>query len=255
MARKKKFSPVKSFVRIFFWLCIAFTTTYFAVNYFLIKPHIFYPGFEISIPRGYKIHGIDVSRYQQNINWEEVREMEVKGLKIGFAFVKATEGRHYVDPKFRNNWLNAGKSAIPKGAYHFFIPGKNPKRQALNFIGIVNLKKGDLPPVLDVEISRNISVKQMQEEVKLWLDMVEEHYGVKPIIYTNISFYDKYFAGKFDGYTLWIAHYLQPDKPRTNQQWAFWQHSETGRVNGITSMVDFNVFSGDSTEFKKLLIP
>ncbi|MEO6682995.1 MAG: glycoside hydrolase family 25 protein [Ginsengibacter sp.] len=255
MARKKKRSPIKSYFKIFFWLCIAFSATYFAVNIFVIKPHIFYPGFEIPIPRGYEIHGIDVSRYQETINWEEVKEMEVKDIKIGFAFIKATEGRFLVDPKYRYNWLHAGKNNVPKGAYHFFIPGKEPKKQARNFIGIVNLNSGDLPPVLDVEISRNISVKQMQEEVKIWLDMVEEHYEVKPIIYTNISFYEKYFAGKFDEYPLWIAHYLQPDKPRTKQDWAFWQHSETGRVNGIKSMVDFNVFSGDSTDFKKLLVP
>ena len=255
MARKKKSSSIKSFAKIFFWLCVVFASTYFAVNYFFIKPHIFYPGFEIEIPRGYKIHGIDVSRYQENINWEEVKGMEVKDIKIGFAFIKATEGRFLVDPKFRSNWLNAGKHDLPKGAYHFFIPGKNPEKQALNFIGIVSLKSGDLPPVLDVEISRKISVKQMREEVKIWLDKVEEHYGVKPIIYTNISFYEKYFAGVFDNYPLWVAHYLQPDKPRTKQEWDFWQHSELGRVNGITSMVDFNVFSGDSSDFKKLLIP
>ena len=184
-----------------------------------------------------------------------MKGMEVKDIKIGFAFIKATEGRFLVDPKFRSNWLNAGKHDLPKGAYHFFIPGKNPEKQALNFIGIVSLKSGDLPPVLDVEISRKISVKQMREEVKIWLDKVEEHYGVKPIIYTNISFYEKYFAGVFDNYPLWVAHYLQPDKPRTKQEWDFWQHSELGRVNGITSMVDFNVFSGDSSDFKKLLVP
>src|SRR5690606_5446683 len=104
---------------------IAFATTYFAVSFFLIKPHIFYPGFEIKIPGGYTIHGIDVSRYQQNINWQQVKKMEVKGVKIGFAFIKATEGRFHVDSKFRNNWENARKNNIPTGAYHFFIPGKN----------------------------------------------------------------------------------------------------------------------------------
>jgi lysozyme len=252
--KKKKRSSFKSFLKIFIWLCVAFATTYFAVNFFLVKPHIFYPGFEIDIPTGYKIHGIDVSRYQEVINWEEVKEMEVKDIKIGFAFIKATEGRFLVDARFRLNWLNAGKQNIPRGAYHFFIPGKNPERQAKNFMEIVSLRTGDLPPVLDVEITRNLSVKQMQNEVQTWLDMVEAEYGTKPIIYTNISFYEKYFKGKFDDYPLWIAHYLQPDKPRTDQDWIIWQHSETGRVNGIKSKVDFNVFSGDSADFKQLLL-
>ena len=252
--KKKKRSPFKSFVKIFFWLCVVFAGTYYVVNLLLVKPHIFYPGFEIDIPTGYEIHGIDVSRYQEVINWEEVKDMEVKDIKIGFAFIKATEGRFLVDPRFRGNWLQAGKQNIPRGAYHFFIPGKNPERQAKNFMGMVSLRPGDLPPVLDVEITRNLSVKQMQKEVQTWLDMVEARYNTKPIIYTNISFYEKYFKGKFDDYPLWIAHYLQPDKPRTDQDWIIWQHSESGRVNGIKSLVDFNVFSGDSTDFKQLLL-
>jgi lysozyme len=94
----------------------------------------------------------------------------------------------------------------------------------------------------------------MQQNIKDWLLKVEAYYLVKPIIYTNISFYNNYLRGTFDQYPLWIAHYLQPDKPRIDIQWAFWQHSERGYVNGIKNMVDFNVYSGDSAEFKNLLI-
>lgn len=255
MARKKKKSSTKAFLKIFLALCTIFGIVYFAVSFFIIQPHIFYPGFQINIPGGYSIHGIDVSRYQQTINWQEVKEMEVKGVKIGFAFIKATEGGSHVDAQFRRNWLHAEKNNMPKGAYHFFVPGRDPKRQARNFIQIVNLKKGDLPPVLDVEIPGKISVKQMQEDVLLWLDMVEEEFGVKPILYTNISFYKKYFSKGFEEYPLWIAHYLEPNKPRIDHKWIFWQHSETGRVNGIKSPVDFNVFQGDEDDFEALLIP
>lgn len=254
MPRKRKRSSSKSFIKIFLWLCITFAAVYFAVTIFIIQPHIFYPGFQIEIPNGYQIHGIDVSRYQRNINWEEVKNMEVKGVRIGFAFIKATEGRRNVDAQFRRNWLNADLQNIPKGAYHFFIPGRDPKRQAENFIEIVTLQKGDLPPVLDVEISRGIPVNEMRKEVKIWLDQVEAKFGVKPIIYTNISFYEKYFQAGFEEYPLWIAHYLQPNKPRINTKWLFWQHSETGRVNGIKALVDFNVFEGDSADFNNILI-
>ena len=254
MARKKKRSSSLSFLKIFFWLCIAFAAVYYAVNLFIIQPHIFYPGFDIQLPNGYDIHGIDVSRYQQTINWKEVKDMDEKGVKIGFAFIKATEGKNNIDPQFRRNWLNADLQDIPKGAYHFFIPGSDAKRQAQNFIEMVSLKSGDMPPVLDVEISRRVSVNEMRKEVKTWLDEVEKHYGIKPIIYTNISFYQKYFSEGFDDYPLWIAHYLQPDKPRISNRWTFWQHSESGRVNGIKAPVDFNVFYGDSADFNDLLI-
>ncbi len=180
--------------------------------------------------------------------------MQVKNIKIGFAFIKATEGIDKVDAQFRRNWLNAAKENIPRGAYHYFIAGKSGKAQAANFIEIVKLKKGDLPPVLDIEETYGKSIIEMRQEIKKWLEKVEAQYKVKPIIYTNIYFYKKYLKGLVDEYPFWIAHYLQPDKPRIDLKWAFWQHSESGHVNGIKTTVDFNVFAGDTAEFKNLLI-
>lgn len=251
--RKKKKSSFRSYFKIFFWLSLSVVATYYLVRFFFPQTDVFYPGFQIKIPQAYEIHGIDVSRYQQTINWKEVAEMEDNGIKIGFAFIKATEGVGNVDPQFRRNWLKAEEEGISKGAYHFFIPGKKPEKQADNFMEIVTLKKGDLPPVLDIEIGRRLSIPQMQKEVKIWLTAVEKKYGMKPIIYTNIDFYQKYFQEGFEEYPLWIAHYLQPEKPRITNKWIFWQHSENGRVNGIKSPVDFNVFSGDSADFYNLL--
>jgi len=205
------------------------------------------------MPTNYEIHGIDVSRYQQLINWSEVKDMEVDSIKIGFAFIKATEGVDNVDAQFERNWLHAGEENIPKGAYHYFVAGKSGIAQANNFIEIVKLKQGDLPPVLDVEDDYG-TVPDLQKKIKDWLQKVEEQYKVKPIIYTNIFFYNKYLKGVFDDYPFWIAHYQQPGKPGIDRPWTFWQHSEGGHVNGIKSTVDFNVFSGDSSAFKDLLI-
>lgn len=254
LARKKqRLFPL--FFRNFIWLTLGIFLIYLGINLFVVQPHVFYPGFEINIPQGYEIHGIDVSRYQDIINWQEVSDMEVKGIRIGFTFIKATEGLTLVDKQFRRNWAGAEKVKMPKGAYHFFIPAKNPKAQAQNFIGIVSLQQGDLPPVLDVEIGSHITVEKMQANVKTWLQIIEKHYGVIPMIYTNISFYEKYFSVGFERYPVWIAHYLQPDKPGLETKWSFWQHSENGRINGIRTPVDFNVFSGDSTAFRKMLLP
>lgn len=254
MARKRK-KQSRIFFKIFFWLCFLISVTYFIVNFFAAPPHVFYPGFQIEIPGRYAIHGIDVSRYQGIINWKEVKEMEDKGIKIGFAFIKATEGVSNVDEQFRRNWIKASEQGIPKGAYHFFLPTRNAQKQADNFTGMVNLTSGDMPPVLDVEKDRGVSVEEMRKAVKTWLRIVENHYGVKPVIYTNVSFYEKYFQTGFEEYPLWIAHYLQPEKPRIGTRWTFWQHSEIGRVNGIKTPVDFNIFYGDSTAFTGLLIP
>ena len=254
MARKKTRSSSVYFFKILFWLGIASIAAYYVVNYFIQAPGIFYPGFEIEIPNGYEIHGIDVSKYQSTINWKEVKNMEVKNVKIGFAFIKATEGVGNVDNQFRRNWLQAEEQNIYKGAYHFFIAGKSGKRQAANFIEIVNLKKGDLPPVIDIEQSYGVPATEIRKEITEWIAIVEKYYNVKPVIYTNIDFYNRYLLNNFDDYPIWIAHYLQPVKPRIDHKWAFWQHSESGRVNGIKAPVDFNVFSGDSTDFKNFLI-
>ena len=254
MARKKKRSSSKYIFKIFFWLTLACVAMYYAVNFFIAPADVFYPGFQIEIPQGYSIHGIDVSKYQRTINWKEVGNMEVNGVKVGFAFIKATEGVGNVDEQFRRNWLKAEQENICKGAYHFFIAGKSGKKQAANYIQIVSLKKGDLPPVLDIEQAYGVSALEIKKEVSDWLMVVEKQYGVKPLIYTNIDFYKNYLQNDFDDYPIWIAHYLQPVKPRIEHKWSFWQHSESGRVNGIKSPVDFNVFSGDSIDFKNFLI-
>jgi lysozyme len=254
VARKKKPSSSKYLFRIFFWLIITCIAVYYAVNFFIIPADVFYPGFQIAIPHGYKIHGIDVSRYQRTINWKQVKDMKDSDVKIGFVFIKATEGVGNVDDQFRRNWLKAEEQNICKGAYHFFIAGKSGKKQAANFIEMVSLKKGDLPPVLDIEQAYGVPAPELKNEIEEWLLIVEKQYGIKPVIYTNIDFYKNYLQNNFDDYPIWIAHYLQPEKPRIERKWSFWQHNENGRVNGIKTPVDFNVFSGDSLDFANFLI-
>lgn len=213
-----------------------------------------YPEFGIMIPGSYAIHGIDVSKYQSTIAWEEVKAMKVQNIQLGFAFIKATEGIGNFDPYFKRNWKKTKDNGVIRGAYHFFIGSKDGRMQAEHFIRKVELEPGDLPPVLDVEQLNGVNPTQLKKEIKKWLDIVENHYGVKPIIYTNVDFYNRNIGSEFDAYPLWVAHYYQPDEPRIRRGWIFWQHSDEGRVNGIVSKVDFNVFNGDSVEFRNLLI-
>lgn len=213
-----------------------------------------YPEFGINIPTGYGLHGIDVSKYQHTIAWDEVKAMKVKEVEMTFAFVKATEGIGNTDPQFNRNWKKAKEAGLYRGAYHFFIASKDGRLQAENFVDKVDLEPGDLPPVLDVEQMNGTSAEVLKKEVKEWLDIVEEHYGVKPIIYTNVDFYTRNLGSDFDKYPLWAAHYYQPEEPRISRNWTFWQHSDEGRVNGITSPVDFNVFNGNNYDFLKMLV-
>ena len=213
-----------------------------------------YPEFGISIPEEYSIHGIDVSRYQQMISWDAVSAMQVKKIKLGFVFIKATEGIGNVDPQFKRNWKRSKTAGMIRGAYHFFLSTKDGRMQAENFIKTVRLETGDLPPVLDIEQTYGVSKQVIKNEMKEWLNIVENYYNVKPIIYTNIDFYKQNLGSDFDTYPLWVAHYYQPRQPRIKRDWVFWQHNDGGRVNGVLEPVDFDVFSGDSAEFTQLLI-
>nr|WP_294902672.1 glycoside hydrolase family 25 protein [uncultured Lacibacter sp.] len=255
MARKKKKS-----LRIIPWIIVMVV---FAAGAFLYGRNwwlerqagmIRYREFGIEIPTKYSLHGIDVSRYQNIINWDAVKGMNVEGVQISFAFIKATEGVGSTDFHFKRNWRKAKDAGVVRGAYHFFIATKDGTVQAKNFIKQVKLQEGDLPPVLDVEQTYGISKTVLQQRVKAFLYATELAYGVKPIIYTNADFYRQYLKDEFEDYPLWVAHYLRPMAPRIERDWHFWQHSESGRVNGIAGKVDFNVFSGDSIQFQNLLL-
>ena len=213
-----------------------------------------YPAFGISIPENYLIHGIDVSKYQQIISWDAVKEMKVKNVQLGFVFIKATEGIENTDPQFKRNWKKSKQAGMIRGAYHFFLATKDGKEQAENFISMVDLEEGDLPPVVDIEQAYGVNLTILKKELKEWLDVIEYYYRVKPIIYTSVDFYSRYLGKEFNSYPLWAAHYYQYDIPRIERNWDFWQHSEEGRVNGILSKVDFNVFNGDSLQFRNILI-
>ena len=253
MAKKKK-TLFKILTVSIIYLAAAALAIYLITNYFNQPKFVRYPAFGIPVPVNYSIHGIDVSRHQAAIDWTAVRDMQDKNIKIGFAFIKASEGLNNVDPAYRRNWFKAKEAKVARGAYHFFIASKSGKAQAENFIETVTLEKGDMPPVLDIETVNGASTADIQQRAKDWLIMVEKEYKVKPVIYTNVDFYENYLAGKFDDYPLWVAHYLVQDKPRIKRKWLFWQYNEGGHVNGIDAYVDFNAFNGDSTEFRNMLI-
>ncbi len=255
--RKSKKNTERKWIIIISCILIALATIgYFWYKYVSIQRAKFvrYPAFGIDIPDSYEIHGIDVSKYQSFIDWPSVKEMKVNNVHISFAFIKATEGLGNVDKQFKRNWKKAAEAGVIRGAYHFFLATKSGKMQAKNFISKVELKPGDLPPVLDIEQLYGVKPEKMRKEVQDWLTVVEDYYKVKPIIYTYVNFYSRFLQGEFDNYPLWAAHYLEKDKPRITRSWSFWQHNERGRVNGITKPVDFNVFNGDGSDFDNLLI-
>lgn len=214
-----------------------------------------YKSYAIRIPKGYEIHGIDVSSYQGKIDWKMVRAMKEDKVKVDFAFIKATQGISGVDPYFQRNWREAPKAGVTCGAYHYFIPRKSGLWQARFFLQTVKFETGDLPPVVDVEELSGVEPEKMRTELKDFLDHIEQKTKVRPIIYSGLVFYRDYLKGHFDDYPLWIAHYYQAElKAGAKTKWFFWQHSDRAKISGINHVVDFNVFRGDSLSFQQMLI-
>lgn len=207
---------------------------------------------------GIRCYGIDVSKYQKTIVWEK---LSLKANAAGevvpsarnarymqpvlFALIKSTQGTTVRDPTFTHNFAEAHRCGIIRGAYHFLSIYSTAAAQARYFIENTTLETGDLPPVLDLEIDKATMQKNHDKVVKMakeWLRIVEQHYGVKPIVYTYNNYYIDYLHGHgLDGYDYWIARYgARP----TARQWEIWQFTETGRAAGINHAVDINVFRG-----------
>ena len=196
----------------------------------------------------YEIHGIDVSHYQSTINWDTVAVQD-----IHFAFVKATEGATFFDSIFCFNWEEIPRVGLKRGAYHFYRPTVPASVQALNFIQNVTLNYGDLPPVLDVEVTDGVAIPVILADLKIWMELVEAHFEVKPIIYTNVRFYNENLAGHFDDHYFWIARYNRSEPVLIDgRNWHFWQYGNRGQLKGIFGDVDFNVFYGDRFQLEDI---
>ncbi len=201
-------------------------------------------------PMAYEIHGIDVSHFQGKVDWGLVRDQGVS-----FAFIKATEGLNHCDTMFYNHWKALKLADIKRGAYHFFNPDLDPYLQAQNFMMNVSLKNGDLPPVLDMEVTDFDQPEVLVENIKIWLNMISTSYHTKPIIYTNLKAYYRFIAGRFDDYPIWIARYNdKAPELGNNKTWKFWQYANSGRIRGIKHDVDFNAFNGTYAQLESLCV-
>lgn len=206
------------------------------------------------LPLGARHFGMDISHYQGKIVWDSLKVMaDVNGKTIRdirlaskiypveFVFIKATEGESLVDQRFHEFWNAAGEAGVQRGAYHFFRSSRNPLAQAENFISAVGeLGPGDLPPVLDIEsMHRGCTKDQLNAAVLKWLEAVEEHYGVKPVIYASDSYLREKLSSEVKKYPVWVAHYRTPSPIYLN--WTYWQFTDEAVVHGVSGKVDLSV--------------
>ena len=202
-------------------------------------------------PRSYPIHGIDVSRYQGDIDWRQV-----KSSGVSFAYLKATEGGDLADSRFKTYWRDAKRAGVRRGAYHYFYFCRPAVEQARWFIRHVPRDASALPPVLDMEwnpFSKTCTLRPdgavVRREARKFLSMLEAHYGRRPVVYTTVDFFRETGIGRLKGTEFWLRSVA--DHPRQvypGAFWRFWQYTGTGIVPGIEGEVDLNVFhDGPST--------
>lgn len=171
-----------------------------------------------------------------------------------FAFLKATGGNTYVDPTLTRNAADAATAGLLRGAYHFYIPKDDPKSQARHYLETTKGLTLDLPPVLDVEkIPPHDDVATFRSQIRIWLDVVEDARGCKPIIYASRSFWADYLGPEFAAYPLWLAEYAKRARPpKGSGGWVFWQSSQEGRIDGIKGPVDLNHFNGNGAQLEEM---
>lgn len=204
-----------------------------------------------NIPEGNYIYGIDVSEYQGIIAWDQLKEINKK-KQVSFVLIRATAGKNHRDRFFTSNWRKSANKDLVRGAYHYFRPNENSSQQAINFIKNVKLSTGDLPPILDIERTSNVqSLKSLKVGVQNWMKLVEDHYGIKPILYTGAHYYKDHLKNDFKDYNLWVANYNNVSQPLTKHKWMMWQFSDNGSISGIKGPVDLDLFKGTVTELKK----
>lgn len=202
-------------------------------------------------PRKLAVHGVDVSRWQGEINWEKLRTQGAN-----FAYIKATDGGDHLDPMFKKNWRKAKQAGLKRGAYHFFYWCRTAGEQADWFIRNVPREADALPPVIDVEwngessCKRRPSRERVLEKMRVFMDKLERHYGQRPIIYTAPDFYRDNLRGELLDYPFWLRSVAaHPSKVYPGRKWIFWQYSGSGLSHGVDGRIDLNVFHGSEEDW------
>ena len=197
---------------------------------------------------GIRTFGLDISHHQGYIEWDSVATSE---HPIQFIFIRATNGTRILDREFHRNWEESRGKSFLRGVYHYYRPNENSTEQFNHFNSVYSYKKGDLPPVLDIEEMGKNGEENLRKGLLNFLQLIEKNWGIKPIIYSGRTFYFSYIKDYFNNYPLWIAAYS--GEQRVNLiHWEFYQFTEQLQIKGIQSAVDGNYYKGNLQDLKKM---
>ena len=201
--------------------------------------------------RTYPLQGVDVSHHQGEIDWTQLQ-----GRAVQFAYIKASEGSTLRDPRFAANWKSALAAGVTPGAYHFFTLCRPGAEQARNFLAALADTTGSgLPPAVDLEFGGNCQQRpgeqRLASELHSFLEEVERGTGCTPVLYVTQDFYGAYVAGRIAGYPLWVRNIFRTPRLHEDADWVLWQFANRGRMPGVRTFIDLNVYSGSAAEFRE----
>lgn len=177
--------------------------------------------------------GIDISAYQGNVDFNQVK---ASGVEV--VYIKATEGVTYTDPPVKSYYEGAKAAGLKVGFYHF-LRANYPIAEAQHFLDVIKDLPADCKYAIDVEVALGQTAQQIQNNVRQFAAYLKQQ-GKDVVIYTYSSFFKDYL--NITDIPLWIAEY-GVNKPNVSVPYIGFQYSETGAVNGINGNVDLDEFS------------
>lgn len=188
--------------------------------------------------------GIDISKWQGNINFQEVAK---SGIKI--VYIKATQGTSYVSPTFEKSYTNAKQNGLKIGFYHYVTARsiESAKKEAEFFASKIAGKEIDCRLAMDFEEFGNLTKQEINAVGLAFVKRLEEITKKPVVIYSNTFTAKTIWDGEITSYPLWIAEY-GVKKPQNNGKWnkyIGWQYTDMGNINGIKGKVDRDKFTKD----------
>lgn len=188
-------------------------------------------------------NGIDVSEWQEIIDFKKVKEDE-----IDVVYIKASQGTDYIDPYFERNYKNAKDNGLKIGVYHFLTARtiEEAREEADFFAAVISKKEFDCKLAMDFEVFGKLNKIKINEISKAFLERLEEKTKKELVIYTDVSnainIFDEELARK---YPIWIAEYgvLEPSNNEKWETWVGFQYADNGRIRGIRGYVDKDMFT------------
>lgn len=248
-ASKQKKTPFSR--RVFFNICLLLFILAVCLGIPLLYLLFDHGYFRIARPDPllFPVMGVDVSHHQGRIDWRSLRSQGVE-----FAYIKATEGDDFIDKRFEENWREAKKQGIYRGAYLFYSLRFDGESQARNFMKTVPAHEAlTLPPAIDLEYGGNSKLRPdpvtFRRELNRCLEMLTSHYGREPILYISSPFYRDYLKPHYDNSLFWLRNLLWKPTLPVNDRMVIWQYHHRGRLSGVETFIDMNVFNGNRDAF------